>query len=105
MGTKTLTVAATILAAGLGLADDGRRAQAQEAGGLKQVTLKIEGEPGTEYSGECSWGAKRTSWAGGSRSRSPTGSRARRSSARSASKAQVPWGSSWSPPTTAPNSG
>ena len=52
-------VAAAILAVGLGVAQDGGRAQAQEAGGPKQATLKIEGEPGTEYSGRCVVGGEK----------------------------------------------
>ena len=61
MGIRPLIIAAAVSAAALGVADDAKRAQAQEAGGgsKKQVTLKIEGEPGTEYSGMCSVGSEK----------------------------------------------
>ena len=60
MNTKPLIIAAATLAAALGVAEDDGRAQAQEAGGgTKQATLKIEGEPGTEYSGRCVVGGEK----------------------------------------------
>lgn len=46
---------AAIAAVLLFVADDGRRASAQEEGS-KEAMLKIEGEPGTEFSGSCAVG-------------------------------------------------
>ncbi len=48
-----------ILAAALFVADDGRRARAQEEAGPKEATLRIDGEPGTEFSGSCAVGGEK----------------------------------------------
>lgn len=55
MKTRILTLFAAVIAAVLFVADDGRRASAQEEG-PKEAMLKIEGEPRTEFSGICAVG-------------------------------------------------
>ncbi len=53
-----------ILAAALFFADDGRRARAQEEAGPKEATLRIDGEPGTEFSGSCAVGGEKDDLSG-----------------------------------------